>query len=200
MPAAAVIGAAAIGAGGSIIASSNNKKAIAQSTDSSLQAQREALAAQQRAFDTILPLQQNALNQSISYQRDALGNITQLQGNGYNNSGQALTQAYNNATGALNPYMQTGYAANNGLNALLGLPQQQAYTPQQATFKPISIPQMPAAQQPTAPVPTSPGANLGPSPQPTNALMAPPRTETARATEGRLRLQELNAAAAARRA
>ena len=172
MPAAAVIGAAAIGAGGSILASSNNKKAIAQSTDSSLQAQREALAAQQRAFDTILPLQQNALNQSISYQRDALGNITQLQGNAYNNSGQALTQAYNNATGALNPYMQTGYAANNGLNALLGLPQQQAYTPQQATFKPIAIPQMPAA--PAAPAPTSPGTNLGPAPQPANALMAAP--------------------------
>ncbi len=123
---AALIGSAVIGAGSSIIGSSNNKKAIQTSTDANLQAQRESIAAQER----------------IAAQN------TQLQTGIYNNSGQMQTDIYNQNVGTLNPYTQTGYAAMNVRNSLLGLPQQQAYTPKEISFTPVNqqAPATPATQ------------------------------------------------------
>jgi hypothetical protein len=151
MVAAAVIGSAVVGVAGSAISAKNNKKAINKSTDASLTAQRESLAAQQKAFDQILPLQQGALNNAVGYQTGA-----------YNSAGQALTSAYNNSTGALNPYMQTGYNANNALNAIVGLPNTGGYQPQQATFTPMAAPAMAPVTSAlkTTPTPVSATASL----------------------------------------
>lgn len=124
---AALIGSAVIGAGSSIIGSSNNSKAISKSTDANLQAQREAIAAQERMAAQNMALQSNI----------------------YNTSGKLQTDIYNQNVSTLNPFTQTGYSAMNARNALLGLPEQQAYTPQQIAFTPIQNPtqQQPVAQQ-----------------------------------------------------
>ena len=130
MPVAAVAAVAggALAAGGSIIAANKNSKAIDKSTDASLQANRESIAAQQAALDQQLAFQTSALNQSNSFNTQA-----------YNNSGKLQTDVLNQNYGILNPYAQTGYAAMNGINGILGLPEQQAYTPKNIKFTPISV-------------------------------------------------------------
>ncbi len=123
MPVAAVVGAVA-GIGGSIISSNNNKKAIEKSTDASLLANRESIAAQKEALEKQLAFQQNALNQGMQLSRDQ-----------YNSSGKLQTDIYNQNVGRLDPWTQTGYAATNQLNALIGLPQQQALRPLQCSSR-----------------------------------------------------------------
>jgi len=145
-PLAIAAGAAVIGAGGSIIAANKNSKAIDKSTDASLQANRESLAAQKEALDKTLGFQTQA----------------------YNNSGQLQTDVRNQNVAILNPYAQTGYAAMNQINALLGLPEQQAYHAQPITFNPITNPATPAASTATN------AANAATAPRPMNALSAPP--------------------------
>ena len=115
---AAIIGAAAIGAGGSAIAASQNKSAIKSSTDASLQANRESIAAQERANQQALAFQQNALDQAIGFQTGQ-----------YNSSGQLQTDIYNRNSANFNPYLATGEAANSRINAMLGL-DTSGYTPQ----------------------------------------------------------------------
>lgn len=129
MPVGAIVGATAVGVGSSAIASSNNKKAIEKSTDSSLQANRESLAAQQKMFDQSLAAQQEALNRNLQLNTDT-----------YNSSAGLQTDIYNQNVARLNPYVQTGYSAMNSLNAMLGLPKQAGYDPQAITFTPIAAP------------------------------------------------------------
>lgn len=126
MPAAAVAGAAVVGAGASVISANKNAKAIGKSTDAQLAAQRESIEAQLQANRESLAVQTAAYNQSNALQSQA-----------YNSSGQLQSSIYNNNTGMLNPYMQTGYAASDQINALLGLPEQGGYTPKAVSFSPI---------------------------------------------------------------
>lgn len=140
MPIGAVVGAAVVGGGASILAADKNSKAIQQSTDTSLQANREAIAAQERAFQQQLAFQSDALNQNLAMQADT-----------YNSSGQTQASIYNNNVGTLNPFVQTGYSAMNSINSLIGLPKQQGYTPQQVAFTPVEARQVttPALSPPT---------------------------------------------------
>jgi hypothetical protein len=159
MPAGAIIGAVA-GIGGSLISSSSNSKAIDKSSQASLQANRESIAAQKEALDKQLAFQQNALTQGLTLSRDQ-----------YNSSGKLQTDFYNQNVGRLDPWTQTGYAATNQLNALIGLPQQQGFTSTPVQFTPLTAPTPPA----TTPTPTG---TIGPPPQPANALMGNPVPST----------------------
>lgn len=115
MVAVAIGGAAILGAGATVAASSNNSKAISKSTQAQTQAQDRSLQAQIAAND-----------RSIA-----------AQGEQFNSSGQLQTDIRNQNVGVLNPFAQTGYAAMNQINALTGLPQQKAYTPEPITFTPV---------------------------------------------------------------
>lgn len=117
---------AVVGAGASLLGASKNSKAISKSTDAQLAAQRESIEAQLQANRESLAVQTAAYNQSNALQSQA-----------YNSSGQLQSSIYNNNTGMLNPYMQTGYAASDQINALLGLPEQGGYTPKAVSFSPI---------------------------------------------------------------
>lgn len=154
MPIGLIAGATAVaGVAGSVISSSNNRKAINKSTDASLQANRDALAAQERAFNQILPLQQSALNATVANN-----------GAAYNAGGQAMTDAYNNSTSALTPWMKTGYNANDALNDITGLPRTGGYTPPRATFTPMAVTSpVPVAPALAAPVKTTPTPVFNPT-------------------------------------
>lgn len=106
---AAILGAAALGVGGSVIAGNKNAKAIQQSTDSSLQAQREAIAAQQQAQ------QQNQAFLTDVYNQNAM-----LQADAFNASAGFQTQAANTGFNALNPAVQAGNVARTGYMGMLG--------------------------------------------------------------------------------
>jgi hypothetical protein len=153
MPIGAVVGAAVVGGGASVIAANKNSSAIEKSTDTSLQANREAIAAQERAFQQQLAYNQSALNQGLQFQTDALNQNLSMQADSFNSTGKTQTAIYNNNVGTLNPFVQTGYAAMNQINPLLGLPEQKAYTPKNVAFDPVT------ARQITAPV-------VEPAPQP----------------------------------
>ena len=146
---AAIIGAGVLGAGASAVAAGKNAGAIKESSDSSLQANREAIAAQERAFQQNLAFQQDALDKGLALQTDTLNANNALNAATFNRTGQVQTDIYNNNVGTLNPFVQTGYSAMNGINALLGLPQQKAYQPKQVAFNPIDAPVV----APRAPVP-----------------------------------------------
>jgi hypothetical protein len=143
MPIGAVVGAAVVGGGASVIAANKNSSAIEKSTDTSLQANREAIAAQERAFQQQLAFQSDALNQNLAMQADT-----------YNSSGQTQAAIYNNNVGTLNPFVQTGYSAMNSINSLIGLPKQKAYNPKEVAFTPVEARQVTAIQPaPPAPIP-----------------------------------------------
>lgn len=129
MPIGAIIGGAAITAGGSAIAAGNNSKAIQKSTDSSLQANRETLAAQQKQFDQSMAWQQQAFGQQQGLQRDT-----------YNSGGQLQTDIYNQNVSVLQPWATRGSAAGNQINSMLGLETAANYTPSQIRFTPVAAP------------------------------------------------------------
>jgi hypothetical protein len=159
MPPALIIGGAALaGAAGSVISSNNNKKAIEKSTDASLQANRESIASQEKLAAESRKLLTDQFNQSMGYNRDA-----------YNTSGQLQTDVRNQNVAILNPWAQGGFSAFNQANALLGLPEQQAYSPQAIQFKPLTAPPPPAA----TPQPTTPTT---PAPQPAPQTVQQPGT------------------------
>lgn len=137
----AVGGAALIGGAATVAAASSNAHAIQQSTDSSLQANRESLAAQAAALD-----------KQLAFQTDALNTNTALQTGEYNSQGKLLTDIHNQNINVLNPFAQTGYSAMNQINALVGLPEQQGYTPKPITFTPVTAPTV------AAPTASAPGA------------------------------------------
>lgn len=161
---AAIIGAGVLGAGASALGASKNASAINKSTDSSLQAQREALAAQTAAHDKTLAAQQNALSQSLALQTNALNQNSGMQAGQYNSSGQLQTDAANRAYGTLNPFAQTGYASMNAINSLLGLPEQQAYQGAPLKFTPVQATQIALPATPTA-APVAPNnlSGVGPT-------------------------------------
>lgn len=114
---AAIIGGSALlGAGASVLAANKNKKAINQSTDAQLQANRESIASQERLAQ-----------QNIGLSRDL-----------YNNTGQLNTDIYNQKQQTLQPWAAGGFNAFNQINGMLGLPQQQGYTPTPLAFTPLS--------------------------------------------------------------
>lgn len=151
MPVGAIIGGAALTAGGSVIASSNNSKAIQKSTDSSLQANRETLAAQQKQFDQSMAWQQQAFGQQQGLQRDT-----------YNSGGQLQTDIYNQNVSVLQPWATRGNAAGNQINSMLGLETAANYTPAQITFTPVAAPAAQAGTAAGTPV-AQPGAVTQPA-------------------------------------
>lgn len=138
MPAAVV--AAGIGAAASVGGAMINKSATKKATNANVQAQQDSLAAQERMAN-----ENRALQMGI-----------------YNNAGQMQTDIYNQNVSTLNPFTQTGYSAMNARNAMLGLPQQKAYTPKAITFTPLT-----AAAPATSGTPAVPQVN----PVAQNALM-----------------------------
>jgi len=138
---AAIIGGSLIAGGATVAAANSNKKAIGQTTDASLQANRESIAAQERMNAQNLALQQSALDQTLGYQQGA-----------FNSSGQLQTDIYNRNSAAYNPYLATGVAANSQINALLGLDTSGYQPAAPIQFQPVGNP----ASDP-APAVTNPG-------------------------------------------
>lgn len=140
---AALIGSAVIGAGASAITGSKNAKAIEKSSDAGIQAQREMLAAQQKAFD-----------QSLAFNTDIFNANAGLQADAFNRSAGIQTQAANIGYNALNPAVQAGNVARTGYMGMLGynnIPKG-ATNPYKAP-EPIVAPQLTApTQQPVTPV------------------------------------------------
>ena len=132
MPLAATIGVGVLGAGSTLIASSNNANAINNSTQASVAAQQQAIAAQSAAVDKQIAAQTAALNASLGQQAAT-----------YNSGGQMQTAVRNQNVGILNPFAQTGYSAMNTINDLIGLPEQKGYTPKPIAFTPITAQQVP---------------------------------------------------------
>jgi hypothetical protein len=155
MPAAIPLAIGAASTVGTVVAAKNNKKAIDKSTDAQLQANREAIAAQERAFNQGLQFQQNALDQSIGLNRDI-----------YNSSGQLQTSIYNQNVARLDPYSLRGNAAGNQINAMLGLD-----TAEYSPARPVQFTPLP-------PPTTNTGATPAPAgtPTPTPAPAPPPST------------------------
>jgi len=152
-PVAIAVGAAGLlGAGASIVAGSQNAKAINKSTDANLEAQREAIAAQTATVDKQIAASTDALNKQLGYSTDT-----------FNSSGQLQTDVRNQNINILNPLAQTGYSAMNKINSLVGLPQQAAYTPTPITFTPVTAPT-------TTPTPT-PTPAPGSAPLTSNVLI-----------------------------
>lgn len=154
-PAAAIAGAAVVGAGASMIGASKNAKAINKSTDASVQAQQYSADQQLQAARENIALQTAAYNQSADAQAQA-----------YNANNAVQTGIYNNNVGMLNPYTQTGYSAMNRINAMLGLDQQEAYTPQPVRAGRISVDPIQ--------LPESVANSLAPPQQATTSAARPP--------------------------
>jgi len=170
-PLAIAAGVAGIaGAAGSVISSNNNKNAIAKSTDANLQAQREAIASQEKLFQQNLAQQQAALDKSLGFQTNALNQAMGFQTDAYNSSGKLQTDVRNQNIAILNPLAQTGYGAMNSINALLGLEQQQAYTPQNISFTPVKANPIAAPVVAPTPAPTGQNALLPATTSPTAAV------------------------------
>lgn len=181
MVAVAIGGAAIVGAAGSVAASKSNSKAIGNAQDSSLQANRESIAAQKEALDKQIAAQQQALTQGIGFQTSALNQSNAYNTQAYNNSGKLQTDVLNQNYGILNPFAQTGYSSMNQINGILGLPQQQAYTPKDIKFTPINAQPIAAPVTPTTtpatPNPQTPAGATGPAPQPNSALSGAPQNQ-----------------------
>lgn len=149
---AAIIGAGILGAGASVVSANKNKKAISQSTDASLAAQREANLSAEKIAAQQIAAQKEALDKGLGYQTNAFNAGTQMSADTYNSTGRLNTDIYNQRQQILQPWTSGGFSAFNQLNGMLGLPQQQAYTPQTLAFTPVT------AQQITAPVTPAPAA------------------------------------------
>lgn len=132
---AAIIGAGVLGAGASVLGAKSNAKAISQSTDTSLQANRESIAAQERALQQQLAFQTNAFNASSGMQSDL-----------YNSTGQLQVDTANRNANIFQPWVAGGGAAFNQMNAMLGLPQQTFTAPEALTFTPVSPTTIASAQ------------------------------------------------------
>lgn len=170
----AIVGAGLLGAGASVVAGNKNANAIEKTSDTSLQANREAIAAQERAFQQSLAFQEESRDLGLAYQTDALNASNALQTNAFNANGAQRTQQYNNVLGATNPFLQTGYASMNAINAMLGLPQQKAFTPQMATHTPVTAP---VVANPAA-TPAAPAGQTLPTQQPLTPAPAPSQQPT----------------------
>lgn len=167
MPAAIIapIVGGALAAGGAVLASSNNSKAIQKSTDSSLAAQQASIAAQERMANQSLAFQQNALNQSLGFQTNA-----------FNTSGKTQTDIYNNNVDTFSPLIHQGYGATNQIDALLGIPGVgNPSGPQKLAFTPIAAPTpAPATTVPTTPPAYNPNLNTAGLAIPAYAFGTPP--------------------------
>jgi hypothetical protein len=181
MVAVAIVGGAVASGVASTVASGNNKKAIGKATDSSLQANRESIAAQERIAAQQIAASKEALDKSLGYQTGAFNMGSALQADTYNSSGRMGADIYNQRQAIMTPWAKGGFGAFNQLNSMLGLEQQKFVAPSPIAFSPITAQQMPVAPPPAAATP-APGTPPVPVPgaTPAPAAVLPPQQQAGR--------------------